>query len=808
MGGRKKIVVMAATALACLAVLLLLLRDWNAEIARLASQVENATGLRVAVTGSSRLTLLPPALAVENVSILQGEAPVAQFKRLSLRVSPLSLLSGRVQVTGLVFDQARVGGTTVNGLDVHLGPNRLDGFSKWNGHAVTFGASLSTTPDNAAQFRLTIPTLNTTLRFEGNLEKGPALSGQLSLNVGNLAGLLPDLGLPPGRTLQAQADVDWGDGQFSLVNLGIDANGTRAGGSLVALAGSPALVEADLDLDHLDIDAWHGGKSTVLPHLLPATLTPPATVATTSATPQAAATTTTAAPALPDDILGNLRLTIGQATWLGQTLRGIDIRAGLDQGNLVIRHAGAQFGRDLRADLDGVLEQAAFAGRLRLNGPGISGRSDVAMDARGLRLDNFLAKHDDLLVKGALAGSWHDGVTVRWSGAVGTWTDTAASAKLVPQGRKLEMPELEARVGTLSVRGQAGADFSASRPRLTAQLRAGDVDLAALPASPLPVFVPPQPKLKGKAARPGAQAPAAKTANDKKGGSPFSATPLDWSALTLVDGALDLAANSLSGEFGRLDRPQVKLVLADGIATIDDFGAGFLDGQLTAKGRVAALPQPSLQVEAQVKGADLARLRPGFAGFSLASGRADGQIRLKAAGRSSRDMAASAVGDGRLMAKDGTVDGIDLAAIDGQMSRIQNIGNVLALAQTGLKGGQTRFHTLSATLKVADGNARSPDLTLKAEGGTLAADLSVALLPWTTDSSLSLALASLPAAPLVLRFSGSVDKPRTIVDANALQKALVQGGLGRALGGDGAKDGDAKGGGKILRNIFKALGGG
>lgn len=804
MGGRKKIVVMAATALACLAVLLLLLRDWNAEIARLAAQVENATGLRVVISGASRLTLLPPALAVENVSVVQGDARLAQIKRLSLRVSPLSLLSGRVQVTGLVFDQARVGGTTVDGLDVHLSPNRLDGFSKWNGHAVTFGASLSATQDKAAQFRLTIPTLNTTLRFEGTLEKGPALSGQLTLNAGNLAGLLPELGLPPGRTLQAQAEVDWGDGQFSLVNLGIETNGTRAGGSVVALAGSPALVEADLDLDRLDIDSWHGGKSSVLPHLLPATLTPPTNVTTTSAKPQDAAAAKTERPALlPDNVLGNLRLNVGQVTWLGQTLRGIDIRAGLDQGSLVIRHAGAQFGQDLRADLDGVLEQASFTGRLRLNGPGISGRSDLAVDAQGLRLGNFLAKHDDLLVKGALAGSWHDGVTVRWSGAIGTWSDTAAAAKLVPQGRKLEMPEVEARIGTLSIRGQANADFSAPRPHLTAQLRAGDVDLTALPGSPLPVFVPPQPKLKGKAVRPSPPAPAAKTASNKKGGSPFSATPLDWSALTLVDGVFDVAATSLSGEFGRLDRPRMKLTVADGNATIDDLGAGFLDGQVTAKGRLAALPQPSLQLEAQVKGADLARLRPGIAGLSLASGRADGQIRVKAVGRSSREMAASAVGDGRLEAKDGTVDGIDLAAIDGQVSRIQNIGNILALAQTGLKGGQTRFKTLSGTLKLADGTARSPDLTLKAEGGSLAADLSVALVPWTTDSSLSLALASLPATPLALRFSGPVDTPRTVVDANALQKALVQGGLGRALG-----VGESKGGGKILRNIFKALGGG
>jgi len=814
MGGRKKIVVLVGTALACLGILLLLLRDWNAEIARLAAQAEQATGLKVVVAGSSRLTLLPPALAVENLSIGQDGTPVAQFRRLSLRVSPLSLLGGQVQVTGLVFDHARIGGIEVDGMDVHFGPNRMDGFSKWNGHSVTFTAVLSPADGNAAQFRLTIPTLNTALRFDGTAEKGPALTGHLSLDVGNLAGLLPDLPLPPGRSLHAEADADWGDGQFSLVNLRLEAGGSRAGGSMMVLAGAPALVEADLDIDRLDLDSWHAVKSAALPALLPATLTPPASGTSKPTTaPVEPAAAKTVVPILPDSVLGNVRLSIGQVAWMGQSLRQLDISAELDQGNLVVRHAEVQFGQGLRADLDGVLEPTAFNGRLRLNGPGISGRSDLSADAQSLRLKNFLAKHDAMLVKGDLTGSWRDGVAVQWSGAIGGWADTMVSAKLAPQGRKVEMTELQARVGKVSAKGQLSADFSGPRPQIQAQLRADDIDLEALPGSPMPVFVPPQPKLGGKATRQAANAAPSNTAKSKKGGSPFSSTPLDWSALNELDGTFELNANSLSGGFGRLDHPQLKLTLHDGTATLENLRAGYLDGQLTAKGVVTAAPKPSLQAEAQVTGADLSRLRPGYAGFNLTSGRADGQIRLKAAGRSSQEMAASAVGDGRLDAKNGTLDGIDLAAIDGQLARIQNIGNILALAQTGLKGGQTRFQNLTGTLKLADGTARSPDLRLQAEGGTLHADLSVALVPWTTDSSLSLALASLPATALVLRLNGPADKPRTIVDANALQKALVQSGLGRALGGgseSGNSDGggEAKGGRKILQNIFKALGGG
>lgn len=808
MGGRKKIGVFVVTAVACLATLLLLLRDWNGEIARLAAQFEHDTGLKVALGGSSRLTLLPPALSVENIQVSQDETPLARIERLSLRVSPLSLLTGRVQVSAVVFDHARLGDMTVDGLEVQLGAKRIDGFSKWNGHAVTFAAHVAA--DNAAELRLTIPTLNTALRFEGGLEPGPALSGHLTLNAGNLAGLLPGLSLPAGRSLQAEADLEWGDGQFSLVNLTLDSAGSRAGGSVMVLAGSPSLVDADLDVDSLDLASWYAPKSAALPALLPVALTPPTGDALKPAkTPGVAAQTASSFPSLPDNVLANLRLNVGRLAWHGQALHNLEIRAGLDQGDLVIRHAGLRWGQDIRADLDGVLDAAAFTGRLRLNGPGISGRSDLSFSPQQVRLTNFLAKHDDLLIKGNLTGTWQDGLTAQWSGAVGTWNDTAVAAKLTSLDGKVEIPEIEARLGSLSVRGQVSADLTTPRPQIQAQLRAGDIDLAKLPGSPRPTFVAPQPKLGGKAARQ-ARAASSKPASNKKGGSPFTSAPLDWSALSLLDGRFDLAANSLNGDFGRLDQPRLTLALAQGVATIEDLQAGYLDGQVSAKGRLVAQPQPGLDIQAQIKGADLSRMKADFAGLRLASGRADAQLRLKASGRSAQDMAASAVGDGRLDARDGVVDGIDLAAINGQMTNLRNIGNILALAQSGLKGGKTDFQTLAGSLKVAGGTARSPDLTLKADGGTLAADLSVALIPWTTDSSLSLALAALPATPVVLRLNGPVDNPRTVVDVNALQKALVQSGLGRALGnGGGDTSGDeAKGGRKILQNIFKALGGG
>jgi uncharacterized protein involved in outer membrane biogenesis len=247
--------------------------------------------------------------------------------------------------------------------------------------------------------------------------------------------------------------------------------------------------------------------------------------------------------------------------------------------------------------------------------------------------------------------------------------------------------------------------------------------------------------------------------------------------------------------------------LNNGTAKLESLRAGWLGGTLSASGGVSGGAVPSLRLDATLAGLDLAQAKPGLAGLSLESGRLNAQLRLHSFGKSSRDMAANAQGEGQVDGGNGIIGGLDLPAINGQLARIENIGNVLALVQTGLGGGQTPYTRLSGRLMVKDGIARSPDFTLTATGGTLTADSAVNLTEWSTQTTVSLALGALPSTPIVVRLSGPVDNPRKIVDVNALQKALVQSGLGRALGKADAETGEKPNGRKILKDLFRAFGG-
>lgn len=807
---RNRIIVLSLAGLAAIGLAFVLTRDWQAPLQTVLARAERALGLSITIGGKTRLALLPPALTAEQVRLHKDGNDIATIGRLSLRLAPASLFTGALDVRGLVAEHLRLGNLDLDRIEAHLDGRKLDGFTKIGGHNLTFSAALDGKDGHAASLRLSAPALGAALHFDGSLERdaeGPVLSGRLSLNSGELAAWVPHLDLPAGATLKAEADVEAGAGQLALVNLTMTSLGSRAAGSLQILAGSPVLAEADLEVDSLDLDAWRPIKSNALTNLLPAALTPPEAAAKPPAPPLPPPANVAAAPipVLPD-LLANVTLTLHSLRWHGQTLREMHIRAGLDQGQVVLRHAQADLGGDWRINADGVLAGQDFKGRLRVNGPSLSGRADVAALWPRLDLTDINLNHDGTFVRGKLSAQWADAVAAQWNGQIGSWNDTAATLRLIPVKAGFDAPDLSLRIGTLAVHGQMHGDFSDPRPRIDAVLRSGDIDLKALPNSPLATPPVRAPKLLGRQKIPAGPAQPKPVAAPAKGAAPFSTAPLDWSALERVDGTWKVQAQSLSGDFGRLEQPVLTAQLNNGTARIESFSAGYLGGTVNASGAASGGPVPTLRLDTKLSGLDMARLKPALAGLSVESGKISGTLRLHSFGKSSRDMAANAQGEGQIEGGPGSIGGVDLAAIDSQLARLENIGNVLSLAQTGLGGGTTAYSRLSGRLIVKDGVVQSPDLLLAATGGSLGADGSIDLAQWSTESTVSLTLASLPATPIVLRLSGPLGNPRKVVDVNALQRALVQSGLGRALGKATGGDGQ-KGGGKILNNLFRAFGG-
>ena len=793
---RKAKLITALALATILALVALAGRDWRDAATAMTARAERALGVGIALDGRVRLSILRLALTADHVRVLRGDVPLAGAQRLAILLSPAALLRGRLEPAGIDVDQLAVAGLLLDSLEMRLEGGRLSGYARIGGHPVTFAGNHDDSAEPPVEFRLTVPAMGTALRFGGRLEReagGTAVSGRLSFNGGNLAALLPQWGLPAESTLRAEADLDAGDGLFALTNLKLDGLGSRGTGTLTATDGSPALIEADLTLDHLDLDLWHhpAPARTTLPALLSPARNEVDDPAPAAAPPRLAEPLLPALPAL----FADLRLRVDSLSWRGQSWRELAVEASIEPGLLVVRRAEATLTPGLRLAVDGTLTGNAFDGRVRANGPGLSARADLGWRPPRLSVTDLHLNRDGVRGQGSLTADWGQDLAVEWRGSYGDWRTLSGRARLsgLPDG--VAASDLTLSLGELTAQGRASADFSGPRPRIDADLTAGDINLAELVGKPA-----------------SAPAAAAKSASGKKAdhqratkqpsappASPWSNAPLDWSALRSVDGRLALAARTVQGDFGRLDTPRLALSLHDGTLRLDDLQAGFLGGTLAATGQASAAPLPSWRLEGRLQDLDLALVKPELAGLSVQSSRLGGSFRLTTQGGSSQAMAAGAQGGGRLEGGGGTIAGIDLPAINAHLGRLDNFGNLLALARTGMNGGTTAFSRLSGTFALKDGILSTHDLALVASGGRLGVEGSIDLGRWSTETTLAIGVEGLGSTPLLVRLSGPLDNPRKVVDANALQAALMQGGLGRALGtGDTPPSG-----GKPLENLFR-----
>lgn len=229
----------------------------------------------------------------------------------------------------------------------------------------------------------------------------------------------------------------------------------------------------------------------------------------------------------------------------------------------------------------------------------------------------------------------------------------------------------------------------------------------------------------------------------------------------------------------RLTDIRARVSLADGLATVERFSGRLLGGEFSGAARLNAA---GMAATLAVRGADIAGLDLAAGGLRIAKGRLDGEARLSAR---SNDPLPSLKGDGRMEIRDGVVDGFDLAAMDAQMRRLENIGSLLALIQAGLSGGQSRVSSLTAPFTIDRGVVDSRDIKMVAEGGGATGTAIIDLPKDRIDARFAFRLSAPDAPPLGLRLEGRLGAPNKVIDVNALQRHLVERGLGKALKGKG-----------------------
>lgn len=647
----------------------------------------------------------------------------------------------------------------------------------------------------------------------------PAAALRLGAGTASLRGLLDwlkvDTGaVPAGRltkaSLEAQVGLRPGVVEISGLDLAVDGSRITGGVTYAAAGGNrprPAL-GVQLAIDRLDADAYHlTAAAAASSSAAPAAEQRPAArnggIARGMAPPPAPAR-------FLDGFDAHLALSVGELTVAGVPVRGVGLDATAARGALTIRDARvddlAGVSGRVRGTLAGVLplqgadltvtaraDSLAGAARLlpwpaaapaperlgpvaldgRLTGDAAALGVEVALKAAGGTLQaggvvrnaaqtppgqmpesalTLRVSHPDLSALAPLV----TGGAVALGGALDLYTEMTAS------GGTVTLANIQGQALDTAVAGRVEVAFDGDRPRVDAALQTGGLDLGRLMAG-------------GAAPAP---APAAAPAKDHESVQPL---PLGW--LRAADGRLSLTASSVQMGGWRLDDAALKASLADGVLSLDPMDARFLGGRLGVSGTLSA---PEGQSPTAALSLTLVGARPGDAApagfpFGIADGTVDASFDMTTVGGSRQAMVLGMAGTGSVTVRDGRLRGVDFAVLRDRLPRVARPQDALEALAAAMKGGETPFDTLAATVTADHGVLRTDDARMAAPLGQASGAGTYDLLGATMTGQVTMAPATETAAPPVtLRLSGAVDAP-----SRSLDMAPVQSFLARRAGGEG-----------------------
>lgn len=574
-------------------------------------------------------------------------------------------------------------------------------------------------------------------------------------------------------------------------------DGTSMKGALsVALKAIPAF-NLELQADALDIDAW-------LPKRADA-----ARPAAKGAAPQ---------PAAPTDLSGidaRVKARIARLIYSGERLDGVDADVTLRGGRLTItdaRIAGIAGGAlNLKGSVANLAAAPVFdlnigaqnvnverlaklahqppptkapIGGLTVQG-GIAGTADeftmrdlqigalgsqlrltgkLALQHGGPRYDfsAFSLRTDDLGRLFTAVGQDPPGVTGDISAAGALQGDP----KVVSYRGNFALKGIQAQ-------GSVRVDIAAV-PRITADLRVGDLDIEKLIGG-------------------GASAAPAPAAGGAGGGGRHSRAPIDLSPLKAFDGQFKLVAATLQKGVWRLENAQLEASLKGGVLSIARLNGGFYGGTLDLTGKVDGARVPG-HLDARVIAANvnLGRFVPAVVGSNRIGGVMSANVVFNASLASVHDLVGTVDADGKI---NGTVR---FNVTDAERIAGQAVGVVGGVATQGAAGvlrditgpvigglargaGDTveglglavriamdrfvgRNAPMSGDITVRDGVLSTNNTRVDGERAWAMVVANVNLPAWTQDTTLNVFVQEDPSRPAItVRQTGSVDSPHRAI---------------------------------------------
>ncbi|MSP81502.1 MAG: AsmA family protein [Alphaproteobacteria bacterium] len=265
---------------------------------------------------------------------------------------------------------------------------------------------------------------------------------------------------------------------------------------------------------------------------------------------------------------------------------------------------------------------------------------------------------------------------------------------------------------------------------------------------------------------------------------PWSAEPIDLSALRTFDGRMDLRAAAIEARGQGLEDATIALGLADGVLTIDRITGRTFDGIVNLAGHVTAEQPLSIDFALDLTDADAGAL-----GMPELSGLIGLRWKGRGRGNSERELIGGLDGSFDLAIRDGRFRGFDLGAIADRLGSASQPVDAIALIATALEGGETTFASVTGSFLVSQGVARTEDLRAIMTGATASGRGEIDLPAWRLDMAGDAELeADLPAIGFAL--SGPIDTPTPTWDAAALTAHLLASGAAAfgLLGGESGEE--------------------
>lgn len=210
-------------------------------------------------------------------------------------------------------------------------------------------------------------------------------------------------------------------------------------------------------------------------------------------------------------------------------------------------------------------------------------------------------------------------------------------------------------------------------------------------------------------------APASRAASKPVAAGPAAsspgATPVDLSALALVDGRFELSAGHLAVRQYRVDKAHLIAELAQGHLQLRTLSGAAWGGQFQAEGSAQARAPQKLALQALAQNVDVQALLKDVAGKDVLEGRGQVRLDVSTAGHTVPQLTAGLDGTASIVVRDGALKGINLAkSLRDAKARLGGQGDEVQRASQTEK---TDFTEMSASFRITDGVARNQDLSAK-----------------------------------------------------------------------------------------------